>query len=188
WLEALVQGFAGAVVCVTHDRRFLDAIATRIVELDRGRLRSYSGSFAAYQHLKAQQLAEEAVANARFDKALAQEEVWIRKGIEARRTRNEGRVRRLLQLRRDRAARRDRLGQVKLRLDDGARSGQMVAELASVTKSFGERRLIHDFTTRILAGDRVGLIGPNGAGKTTLLRLIVGELAPDAGTVRRGSN
>ena len=188
WLEGLLQSFSGAVVCVTHDRRFLDAVATRIVELDRGRLGSYPGSFAAYQQQKARELADEAVANARFDKVLAQEEVWIRKGIEARRTRNEGRVRRLEQLRLERAARRDRLGQVRLRVDDGTRSGKMVAELAGVTKGFGGRTLIRDFTTRILAGDRIGLIGPNGAGKTTLLKLILGELAPDAGKVRRGAN
>jgi len=188
WLETLLQGFAGAVVCVTHDRRFLDAVATRIVELDRGLLRSYPGSFAAYQQAKARELAEEAAANARFDKVLAQEEVWIRKGIEARRTRNEGRVRRLEQLRLERAARRDRLGQVRLRVDDGARSGKMVAELKGVTKALGGRTLIRDFATRVLAGDRIGLIGPNGAGKTTLLKLILGEIAPDAGTVRRGAN
>jgi ABC transport system ATP-binding/permease protein len=188
WLEALLQDFPGAVVCVTHDRRFLDAVATRIVELDRGRLASYPGAFAAYQQRKAQQLAEEAIVNARFDKVLAQEEVWIRKGIEARRTRNEGRVRRLEELRRERAARRERLGRVDLRLDVGGRSGQMVAELAHVTKAFGDRVLIRDFSTRILRGDRIGLIGPNGVGKTTLLKLILGELAPDAGTVRRGVN
>ena len=188
WLEALLQDFAGAVVCVTHDRRFLDAVVTRIVELDRGRLRGYPGNFAAYQERKAREADEEAVANARFDKVLAQEEAWIRKGIEARRTRNEGRVRRLAELRRERAARRDRLGQVNLRVDDGARSGQMVAELTGVAKRHGDRVLIRDFTTRILRGDRIGLIGPNGAGKSTLLKLFLGEIAPDAGTVRRGAN
>ena len=188
WLETLLQGFAGALVCITHDRRFLDAIATRIVELDRGRLRNYPDNFAAYQEKKAQQLAEEAVASARFDKFLAQEEVWIRKGVEARRTRNEGRVRRLEDLRRERMARRDRLGQVNLQLDDGVRSGQMVAELSHVSKAYGDLVLIRDFTTRVLRGDRIGLIGPNGAGKTTLLKLILGELAPDGGTVRRGAN
>ena len=188
WLETFLQGFAGGVICVTHDRRFLDAIATRIAELDRGRLRSYRGNFAAYQEQKAQQLADEAVSSAKFDKVLAQEEVWIRKGVEARRTRNEGRVRRLEQLRRDRAARRDRTGQVNLQLDVGARSGQMVAELTEVTKGFGANVLIRDFTTRILRGDRIGLIGPNGAGKTTLLKLILGEVEPDSGTVRRGAN
>ncbi len=188
WLEDWLQGFAGAVVCVTHDRRFLDAIATRIAEQDRGRLRSYPGSYAAYQQLKAQQLADEAVSAAKFDKVLAQEEVWIRKGIEARRTRNEGRVRRLEQLRLERAARRDRMGQVNLKLDDGARSGQMVAELTRVRKAFGDKVVIRDFTTRVLRGDRIGLIGPNGVGKTTLLKLILGDIEPDAGTVRRGVN
>ena len=188
WLETLLQGFAGAVVCITHDRRFLDATATRIVELDRGRLRSYPGKFAAYQEKKAQQLAEEAVSSAKFDKLLAQEEIWIRKGIEARRTRNEGRVRRLEQLRRERSARRERLGQVNLRLDDSERSGQMVAELSHISKRYGGRVLIRDFTTRVLRGDRIGLIGPNGAGKTTLLKLILGELQPDSGSVRRGVN
>ena len=188
WLEALLQDFEGAVVCVTHDRRFLDAIATRIAELDRGRLRYYPGNFAAYQEYKVLQAGEEAVTNAKFDKFLAQEEVWIRKGVEARRTRNEGRVLRLDRLRRDRAARRERLGQVTLQIDDGARSGKMVAELTHVSKAYGDNVLIRDFTTRILRGDRIGLIGPNGAGKTTLLKLMMGEIAPDSGTVRRGAN
>jgi ABC transport system ATP-binding/permease protein len=188
WLEGLLQSFTGAVVCVTHDRRFLDAVATRVVELDRGRLGSYPGSFAAYQQQKAAELADEAATNARFDKVLAQEEVWIRKGIEARRTRNEGRVRRLEQLRQERAARRERLGHVRLRIDEGARSGKMVAELANVTKAFDGRTLIRDFTTRVINGDRIGLIGPNGAGKTTLLKLILGELPPDTGKVRRGAS
>jgi ABC transport system ATP-binding/permease protein len=188
WLETLLQDFAGAVVCVTHDRRFLDAIATRITELDRGTLRNYPGNFAAYEERKAREASDEAQTNARFDKFLAQEEVWIRKGVEARRTRNEGRVLRLEQLRRDRAARRDRAGQVNLSQDEGARSGKLVAELDAVTKAYGDNVLIRDFSTRILRGDRVGLIGPNGAGKTTLLRLILGEIEPDAGTVRRGTN
>ena len=188
WLETLLRDYPGAIVCVTHDRRFLDAVVTRIVELDRGRLRDYPGNFAAYQERKAREANEEAVASAKFDKVLAQEEAWIRKGVEARRTRNEGRVRRLEALRRERAARRERLGQVNLRVDDGARSGQMVAELTAVAKSYGGRVLIRDFTTRILRGDRIGLIGPNGAGKTTLLKLILGEIEPDAGTVRRGAN
>jgi ATP-binding cassette subfamily F protein uup len=188
WLETLLREFAGAVVCVTHDRRFLDAIATRIAELDRGRLRDYPGSYAAYQERKGRELGEEAAANARSDKLLAQEEAWIRKGVEARRTRNEGRVLRLEQLRRDRAARRERQGQVMLKQDEGARSGRLVAELAHVAKAWGEKVLIRDFSTRILRGDRIGLIGPNGAGKTTLLKLILGEVAPDSGTVRRGAN
>ena len=188
WLEDLLRGFPGAVVCVTHDRRFLDAIATRIVELDRGRLASYPGSFADYRERKAREQSDEAVVNAKADKLLAQEEAWIRKGIEARRTRNEGRVRRLEALRRERAARRERLGQVALKLDSGERGGRMVAELDNVTKGYGDRVLIAGFTTRIVRGDRIGLIGPNGIGKTTLLKLILGEIEPDAGRVRRGVN
>ncbi len=188
WLETLLREFAGAVVCITHDRRFLDAIATRITELDRGRLRNYPGNFAAYEERKTREASDEAETNARFDKFLAQEEVWIRKGVEARRTRNEGRVLRLEQLRRDRAARRERTGKVNMSQDEGARSGKLVAELDSITKAFGDNVLIRDFSTRILRGDRVGLIGPNGAGKTTLLRLILGEIEPNAGTIRRGTN
>jgi ATP-binding cassette subfamily F protein uup len=188
WLESLLVAFPGALVCVTHDRRFLDAIATRIVELDRGKLRSYPGNFAAYQEQKAKQLAEEATLAAKFDKVLAEEEVWIRKGIEARRTRNEGRVLRLEALRRERAARRERLGDVRLQVDAGERSGKLVAELSHVSKSYGERVLIRDFSTRIMRGDRIGLIGANGSGKTTLLKLIIGDLQPDTGSVRRGSN
>ena len=188
WLEDLLRGFPGAVVCVTHDRRFLDTVATRIVELDRGRLQSFPGSFAAYRERKAKELADEAVVNAKFDKLLAQEETWIRKGIEARRTRNEGRVRRLDALRSERAARRERIGHAALKLDAGEKSGRMVAELDAVTKGYDGRVLIAGFTTRIVRGDRIGLIGPNGIGKTTLLKLILGEIEPDAGRVRRGAN
>jgi len=191
WLENLLLNFKAAVVVVTHDRRFLDRVATRIVELDRGVLRSYPGSFSDYQARKAEELAAETSARAKFDKLLAQEEVWIRKGIEARRTRNEGRVRRLEQLRRERDARRGRLGAAQLAVDRGALSGRLVAELVQVNKSFAStgtpHRVVRDFSCRILRGDKVGLIGPNGAGKTTLLKLILGELAPDSGTVRLGS-
>ena len=191
WLENLLLDFRGSAIVITHDRRFLDRVATRIVELDRGVLRSYPGSFAAYQARKADELGAEATAQARFDKLLAQEEVWIRKGIEARRTRNEGRVRRLQALRLERAARRERLGSARLEVDRGELSGKLVAELSDVSKSFaaaaGKRVVVRDFSCRILRGDKVGLIGPNGAGKTTLLKLILGELAPDAGTVRLGS-
>ena len=187
WLESLIREFRGAVVVITHDRVFLDNVATRIVELDRGKLSSYPGKFGDYQRRKVEELEAEAKASARFDKVLAQEEVWIRKGVEARRTRNEGRVRRLEALRRDRAARRDGLGNVKLAVDKGEQSGQMVAELTDVTKRFGDRVVVRDFSTRIMRGDRVGLIGPNGAGKTTLLKLILGEIGPDSGTVRRGT-
>ena len=187
WLESLIRDFRGAVVVITHDRVFLDSVATRIVELDRGRLTSYPGRFSEYLLRKEEELEIEAKANARFDKMLAQEEVWIRKGVEARRTRNEGRVRRLEALRGERSARRDRLGNVKLAVDQGERSGQMVAELHDVTKAFGDKVVVRDFSTRILRGDRIGLIGPNGAGKTTLLKLILGGLEPDAGEVRRGT-
>ncbi|MFP5460136.1 MAG: ATP-binding cassette domain-containing protein [Gammaproteobacteria bacterium] len=188
WLENLLLGFAGAVLLITHDRRFLDRVATRIVELDRGRLRSYPGSFSAYRQRKVDELAAEQVAEARFDKLLAQEEVWIRKGVEARRTRDEGRVRRLEALRRERAARRDRLGRVELNVDAGERSGKLVAELIEVSKAFDGRPVVRELSAIVQRGDRVGLIGPNGAGKTTLLKLILGELAPDSGQVRLGTN
>jgi ATP-binding cassette subfamily F protein uup len=185
-LEALVIRAPAAIV-ITHDRAFLDHVATRIVELDRGVLRSYPGNFAAYTQRKEEELATEAVARRRFDKFWAQEEVWIRKGIEARRTRNEGRVRRLQQLRGERAERRERVGQVRLTLDAGERSGKRVAELEGVSKSFGGRPIVRDLDLRLMRGDRLALIGPNGAGKSTLLKLILGTLAPDAGRVTLGT-
>ena len=186
-LEEFVRR-APASIVITHDRAFLDAVATRIVELDRGLLRSYPGNFAAYQSRKSDELAAEEVVSRKFDKFWAQEEVWIRKGVEARRTRNEGRVRRLERLREERAARRDRLGNVRLSLDAGARSGKLVAELENVTRRFGDRTIVRDLSMVILRGDRIGLIGPNGAGKTTLIRLILGALPPDEGRVRLGTN
>jgi len=179
---------APALMVVTHDRRFLDRVATRIVELDRGVLRSYPGNFAAYERAKSQELAAETVANRRFDKFWKQEEAWIRQGVEARRTRNEGRVRRLEQLRSDRNARRERLGDLRISLNAGDRSGKLVAELEGVGKRFGAKTIVHDLTMRIVRGDRIGLIGPNGIGKTTLLRLMLGDLAPDTGKVRIGTN
>ena len=185
--DLLIKGQARAAIIITHDRAFLDRVATRIVELDRGLLRSYPGNFAAYEARKADQLADEEKANRRFDKFWAQEEVWIRKGVEARRTRNEGRVRRLEALRIERAARRDRIGNVKLNLDAGERSGKLVAELENVTKRYGGRTIIGDLTTRVIRGDRVGLIGPNGAGKSTLIKIILGNLAPDEGEVKLGT-
>lgn len=188
WLEGLLRAHPGGVVVVTHDRRFLDAVATRVLELDRGALRSYPGRFASYQERKARELADEAVVVAKADRLLAQEEAWIRQGVEARRTRAVARIKRLERLREERAVRRERLGEVRLALDAGVRSGQMVAELESVSKGYEGRELIRDFSTRLMRGDRVGLIGPNGIGKTTLLKLILGELLPDAGSVRRGSN
>ncbi|HWH73683.1 MAG TPA: ATP-binding cassette domain-containing protein [Methylibium sp.] len=187
WLEELLIERRGALLLITHDRAFLDAVATRIVELDRGVLRSYPGNFAAYESAKARELADEALANARADKLLAQEEVWVRQGVEARRTRSVARIKRLEALRATRAARRDAVGRVALEVDPGARSGKIVAELEGVSKSFGERVVVRDFSATILRGDKVGLIGPNGAGKTTLLKLILGQLAPDRGTVRTGS-
>ncbi len=188
WLEELLAAWRGALVVVTHDRRFLDRVATRVVELDRGRLRSYPGSFADYQRRKSDELAAEAVADAKFDKLLAQEEAWIRQGVEARRTRNEGRVRRLEQLRRERAARRERLGRAQLAVDSGERSGKRVVELVGVSKAWGDRVVVRDFSTIVQRGVRVGLVGPNGSGKTTLLRLMLGEIAPDSGVVRIGTN
>ena len=187
WLEETLRSFAGSVLFVTHDRRFLDRVATQIIELDRGRLTSYSGNFTAYQARKAEALDAEAVQNRKFDRVLAQEEVWIRKGIEARRTRNEGRVRRLEALREERAARRERVGKVELTLGEGERSGKLVAELSDVGKRYGDKRVVDQFSCRILRGDKVGLIGPNGSGKTTLLKLILGEIEPDAGEVRMGT-
>ncbi|KDD47733.1 ATP-binding cassette domain-containing protein [Bordetella bronchiseptica] len=188
WLEAMLRNWKGAAVIITHDRRFLDAVATRIVELDRGRLLSFPGNFSQWQERKAQWLEAERLEQARFDKLLAQEEVWIRKGIEARRTRNEGRVRRLEQLRVERAERRERVGNVSLALAQGQRSGKLVAELQDVSKAFGDKIVVRDYSTTILRGDRIGIVGPNGAGKTTLLKLLLGELPPDSGTVRQGSN
>ncbi len=187
WLEEAVKTYAGAVLVISHDRRFLDNIATRIVELDRGQLISYPGSFAEYQRRKAEALNAEAQENARFDKLLKEEEVWIRKGVEARRTRNEGRVRRLEQLRRERAARRDRVGKVNFTLDAGERSGKRVADLEDVNMAFGDNHLIRNFTGVVQRGDRIGLIGPNGVGKSTMLKIILGGLEPDSGTVKRGT-
>ena len=187
WLEELLKGFRGSVVVITHDRAFLDAVATRIVELDRGVLRSYPGNFAAYEMRKAEQLASEALASARADKLLAQEEVWVRKGVEARRTRSVGRIARLEALRQTRAARRETLGRVRLEADSGVPSGKIVAELRDVSMRFGDKVIVTDFSATILRGDKVGLIGPNGAGKTTLLKLILGTLQPTAGTVRQGT-
>ena len=192
WLEDLLLEYKGSVVTISHDRAFLDRVATRMVELDRGRLLSYPGNFAQYQVLKEEQMAQEAVISARADKLLAQEEVWIRKGVEARRTRAQGRITRLEALRAQRAQRRDALGSVKLEVASGSASGKIVAELEKVTKAYptadgSMRTVIKDFTATILRGDKIGLIGPNGAGKTTLLKIILGELAPDSGTVRLGS-
>lgn len=187
WLEELLLSFKGAVLFITHDRRFLNRLATRIVELDRGKLTDFVGTYSNYLIKKAELLAIEETKAAKFDKVLAQEEVWIRQGIKARRTRNEGRVRQLEKLRLERAARRERQGEVKLNIDAGERSGKLVAELNHVSKSYGDKKLITDFSTRILRGDRIGLLGPNGIGKTTLLKLILGEIEPDSGKIERGT-
>jgi ABC transport system ATP-binding/permease protein len=185
-LEELLLKVPAAIV-ITHDRAFLDRITSRIIELDRGVLRSYPGDFAAYEQRKEEELAAEATARRRFEKFWQQEEIWIRKGVEARRTRNEGRVRRLEKLRCERAQRRDRLGNIRLQLEAGERSGDLVAELEDVSKQFGARPLIAELSLRIMRGDHIGLIGPNGAGKSTLMQIILGNLAPDAGKVRRGT-
>lgn len=177
-----------SLIVVTHDRAFLDTVCTRILELDRGILRSYPGNFAAYETRKNEELNAEAIANRRFDKFWAQEEVWIRKGIEARRTRNEGRVRRLEALRRERAARRERMGRVSMTVDAGERSGKLVAEVTSLSKVFGDKTVVKDLNFRLLRGDKLGLVGPNGAGKSTLIKLLLGKLEPDAGCVRLGTN
>src|SRR6185437_4302093 len=188
WLEGLLKSFAGTVLFVTHDRRFLNNVATRIIELDRGKLTSFACGFAEYQRKKMEMLETEAVHYQKFDKALAQEEIWIRKGVQARCTRNEGRVRRLEALRLERAARSERGGTVNLNVEEGSRSGRLVAELEHVTKAYGGAKpIINDFSCKIMRGDRVGLLGPNGAGKSTLLKLILGELQPDSGTIRQGT-
>ncbi len=188
WLEELLMAFKGALVTITHDRTFLDRVATRIVELDRGILRSYAGNFSQYVMLKDEQLAQEAVISAKADKLLAQEEIWIRKGVEARRTRSQSRIVRLEKLRASRAAHRAALGNVRMDVASGALSGKLIAELTLACKSFGDKVIIKDFSATVMRGDKIGLIGPNGAGKTTLLKLILGELQPDSGKVRQGAN
>jgi len=187
WLEQLLVDMHCSLVFITHDRAFLDKVATRIIELDRGIIRSYPGNFTAYLDLKEKQLADEALANARADKLLAQEEVWIRQGVEARRTRSVSRIGRLEQLREQRSARRNTVGQVKLDINTGDRSGKIVAALENVDLAFGEKQVVKNFTATILRGDKVGILGPNGAGKSTLLKLILGELPPDRGDIKQGS-
>jgi len=187
WLETQLKQFRGAVLFVTHDRRFMDQVATRIIELDRGRLGDYGSSWSDYEQRKADQLAREAVENAKADKLLAQEEVWIRKGVEARRTRAVGRINRLEQLRAARAARRERFSGVRLAVDSGDKSGELVADLHNVSIEIPGRTLVRNFTTRIIRGDCIGLIGGNGAGKTSFLRVLLGEQPPSSGEVKMGT-
>jgi ATP-binding cassette subfamily F protein uup len=201
WLETFLAEYSGAVMFVTHDRAFLQRLATRIVELDRGRLTSWPGDYATYLRRKEESLANEAALADKFDKKLAEEEAWLRQGIKARRTRNEGRVRALMAMRTERAARREQAGNVRLRVEQADAPGKLVFEASHVSKSFASaeaaaasespqhpKTVVKDFSTRIIRGDRIGLIGPNGAGKTTLLRLLLGEIAPDTGEVRHGAN
>jgi len=188
WLETFVADYAGAVMLVTHDRAFLQRLATRIVELDRGRLTSWPGDYATFVRKKDEWLANEAIRQEKFDRQLAEEEVWLRQGIKARRTRNEGRVRALMAMRAERAARREPAGTARLQVEVADPSGRLVFEADGVSKAFGGAPIVRDFSTRVMRGDRIGLIGPNGSGKTTMLRLLMGELAPDEGLMRRGAN
>jgi ATP-binding cassette subfamily F protein uup len=187
WLEQLLIEMNRSIVFITHDRAFLDEVATRIIELDRGIIRSYPGNFSAYVALKERQLMDESLANARADKLLAQEEAWIRQGVEARRTRSVSRIARLEQLREQRSQRRELVGQVKLDIHSGERTGKIVAALEGVSHAFGPKTIVKDFTATILRGDKVGLLGPNGAGKSTLLKIILGQITPNSGDVKQGS-
>jgi ATP-binding cassette subfamily F protein uup len=188
WLESFLAEYEGAVIFVTHDRAFLQRLATRIIELDRGRLTSWPGNYATYLRRKEEALANEQVLADKFDKKLAEEEVWVRQGIKARRTRNEGRVRALEAMRAERAARREQLGNVRLQVEQAEQSGKLVFEAKRITKAFAGSPIIREFSSRVIRGDRIGLIGPNGAGKTTLLRMLLGELKPDEGEIRLGAN
>jgi ATP-binding cassette subfamily F protein uup len=188
WLETFLADYPGTVVFVTHDRVFLQKLATRIVELDRGQLTSWPGDYDTFLRRKEETLAAETVQGQKFDKKLAEEEVWLRQGVKARRTRDEGRVRALMAMREERAARREQIGMVRLQVEEAERSGRRVFETTEISKAFGERPIVRDLTVRIMRGDRVGLIGPNGSGKTTLIRLLLGELQPDTGEVTTGTN
>jgi ABC transport system ATP-binding/permease protein len=188
WLETFLSEYRGALLFVTHDRAFLQRVATRIVEIDRGQLTSWPGDYATFLRKREERLANEAVTQEKFDKRLAEEEAWLRQGVKARRTRNEGRVRALMAMREERAARREQLGSVRLQIERSQASGQIVIEVENVSKAFGSKQVVRAFSTRIMRGDRIGLIGPNGAGKTTLLRLLLGQETPDEGDVRRGAN
>ena len=188
WLEMFLKNWNGSVVFVTHDRRFLRALATRIVEIDRGQVTSWPGDWANYERRREERLNAQAQENARFDKLLAQEEIWIRQGIKARRTRDEGRVRRLKAMRNDRSQRRELGGNVRMEAAQAENSGKKVIDVKDISFAFGERVMVKDFSTVILRGDRIGLIGPNGSGKTTLLKLLLGDLQPQSGEVRAGTN
>ena len=188
WLEEFLAGYAGAVIFVTHDRAFLERLATRIVELDRGHLTSWPGDYQTFERKKEEWLANEELQQAKFDKKMASEEVWLRRGVKARRTRDEGRVKALMAMRAERAARRDQMGTVRMQVSQADPSGKMVFEAVDISKSFGGTPVVRDFPVRVMRGDRIGLIGPNGAGKTTLLRLLLEEIPPDSGTVRHGAN
>jgi ATP-binding cassette subfamily F protein uup len=188
WMEEFLLNYPGALLFVTHDRAFLRRLATRILELDRGRLSDWPGDYENFLRRKQETLNAEALENARFDKKLAQEEVWIRQGIKARRTRNEGRVRALKSMREERRQRRESGGQVKMQLQDAQRSGKLVAQVEKIGYAWQEQPIVQDFSTTILRGDRIGIIGPNGAGKTTLLNLLLGRLQPDSGSVKLGTN
>jgi ATP-binding cassette subfamily F protein uup len=188
WLEDMVAEYRGALLFVTHDRQFLTRLATRIIELDRGRLSEFPGDYANFLTKKAEQLATEATHNALFDKRLAEEERWIRKGIQARRTRNEGRVRALYALRREHAERRNVQGKARLALDSGEKSGKLVIEAENIGFSYSDRLVVRDLSLRVMRGDRIGLIGPNGVGKTTLLKILLGQLEPTSGTLKHGTN
>ncbi len=188
WLEHHVRGYQGSVIFITHDRTFLQKLATRIVEIDRGKLVSWPGNYHNYLKLKEKALEDEATSNKLFDKKLAQEEEWIRQGIKARRTRNEGRVRALRSMREERAKRIKREGSARIHLEDAEKSGRKVITVRNVTHGYGDRTLIKDFTLKMQRGDRIGLIGNNGVGKSTLLKILLGEIKPDKGTVKLGTN
>jgi len=192
WLETFLAAYPGVIVFVTHDRAFIQRLATRIVELDRGRLTSWAGDYQAFLSKKEAWLSNEALRHEKFDKRLAEEEVWLRQGVKARRTRNEGRMRALMAMREERARRRERAGNVRLQVERAEQSGHLVVDAQHVTKTLGDKTIVRDFSVRVMRGDRIGVIGPNGAGKTTLLRLLIGEMAPDegpgGGTVALGSN
>ncbi len=188
WLEEFLAAYRGAVVFVTHDREFLERLATRIVEIDRGELTSWPGDYATYLRRKEEALDNESVSNEKFDKKLAEEEAWIRRGVKARRTRNEGRVRALMAMREQRAGRRSQMGAIRLQFEAADPTGKVVFEAEGIAKAYGDLVVVQDFSTRVIRGDRIGLIGPNGAGKTTLLRMLIGELSPDRGEVRHGAN